>query len=140
LLKIRRTFAGGAKKWGTVHGPKGSNGAGRADMKMTAAVLYQQGLPAPYPQTRPYMIEDVEIDRHVDDEAPVEIRAAGLCHADLGQVQSFRRRTMPMIASHEGAGTVREVSKLLRSLAPGVRDCGGRPRYDNTFPCKDESR
>ena len=31
-------------------------------MKMTAAVMYEQGLPAPYADSEPFRIEDVELD------------------------------------------------------------------------------
>jgi Zn-dependent alcohol dehydrogenase len=107
-------------------------------MKMTAAVMYQQGLPSPFAETEPYKIEDVDLDGPGEGEVLVEIRAAGLCHSDLGQVQGLRRRKLPIVAGHEGAGIVREVGKGVTRLAPGdqvimtgVCGCGHCPScYD----------
>ena len=48
-------------------------------MKVRAAVLRQIGRPGPYAQTRPLVIEDVELDPPGKGEVLVRIRAAGLC-------------------------------------------------------------
>ena len=55
-------------------------------MRMTAAVLYEQGLPAPYAASMPFRIEEVELDGPGEGEVLVEIRGAGLCHSDLSVV------------------------------------------------------
>ena len=51
-------------------------------MKMKAAVLRAMGLPAPYAQSRPLSIEEVELAPPGPGELRVRIRAAGLCHSD----------------------------------------------------------
>jgi Zn-dependent alcohol dehydrogenase len=88
-------------------------------MRMTAAVMYEQGLPKPYDQSTPFRIEEVELEGPGDDEVLVEVRAAGLCHSDLSQVAGLRKRTLPVVGGHEGAGIVREVGRAVTKLKPG---------------------
>jgi alcohol dehydrogenase len=86
---------------------------------MTAAVMYEQGLPAPYAESRPLRIEEVELDGPGEGEVLVEVRAAGLCHSDLSQVAGLRKRTVPVVMGHEGAGIVREVGRGVAGFKPG---------------------
>ena len=88
-------------------------------MRMTAAVMYQQGLPTPYAGSLPFHIEEVDLEGPGEGEVLVEIRAAGLCHSDLSQVAGLRKRTLPVVGGHEGAGIVREVGQGVTSLKPG---------------------
>lgn len=88
-------------------------------MRMTAAVMYEQGLPRPYAESQPFRIEEVELEGPADGEVLVEVRAAGLCHSDLSQVAGLRKRTLPVVGGHEGAGIVREVGRGVEGLAPG---------------------
>lgn len=88
-------------------------------MKMTAAVLYQGGLPRPFRDSKPLVIEDVEIDRPGPGEVLVEIRSAGLCHSDLSAIDGSRPRKLPAIPGHEAAGIVREVGSGVTSVAVG---------------------
>jgi Zn-dependent alcohol dehydrogenase len=88
-------------------------------MRITAAVMYEQGLPAPYAESRPFRIEDVELSGPDEGEVLVEVRAAGLCHSDLSQVAGLRKRTLPVVGGHEGAGIVREVGRGVSQLKPG---------------------
>lgn len=88
-------------------------------MRMTAAVMYEQGLPAPYAQSQPLKIEEVELEGPAAGEVLVEVRAAGLCHSDLSQVAGLRKRTLPVVMGHEGAGIVREVGPGVTGLRPG---------------------
>lgn len=88
-------------------------------MKMTAAVMYEQGLPAPYVDSQPFKIEEVELEAPGEGEVLVEVRAAGLCHSDLSQVAGQRKRKVPVVGGHEGAGIVREVGRGVKHLAPG---------------------
>jgi alcohol dehydrogenase len=108
---------------------------------MTAAVMYEQGLPAPFAQSKPFHIEEVEIDPPGEGEVLIEIRAAGLCHSDLSVIEGQRKRPLPIVGGHEGAGIVRELGKGVTGLAVGdhvvlinvagcgqCRDCkAGRP-------------
>ncbi|HSV82585.1 MAG TPA: alcohol dehydrogenase catalytic domain-containing protein, partial [Ramlibacter sp.] len=86
---------------------------------MTAAVMYEQGLPAPYVQSQPFRIEEVELEGPGEGEVLVEIRGAGLCHSDLSVVEGLRKRPLPIVGGHEGAGIVREFGKNVKGLAPG---------------------
>ena len=88
-------------------------------MRMTAAVMVEQGLPAPYAKSQPFRIEEVELEGPGEGEVLVEVRAAGLCHSDLSVVAGLRRRTLPVVGGHEGAGIVREVGRGVTSLKPG---------------------
>lgn len=88
-------------------------------MRMTAAVMYDQGLPTPYVESLPFRIEDVEIEGPGEGEVLVEVRAAGLCHSDLSVVAGLRKRTLPVVGGHEGAGIVREVGAGVTDLKPG---------------------
>lgn len=88
-------------------------------MKTKAAVLYRMQEPAPYAQSRPLVLEDVELARPHDGEVLVQIMAAGLCHSDLSVIDGSRPRVMPMVLGHEAAGIVREVGAGVRSLKEG---------------------
>ena len=100
-------------------------------MRIKAAVLYEQGLPRPYTESRPLRIEEVELDPPGPGEVLIEIAAAGLCHSDLSTIENLRPRPLPIIIGHEGAGIVRECGPGVRGLAPGdhvvalfVTSCG----------------
>lgn len=104
-------------------------------MKMTAAILFEQGLPKPYATSNAYVIEEVTLEGPGPDEVLVEIRAAGLCHSDLTTMEGQRPRPVPFVGGHEGAGVVREVGRDVTGLKPGdhvVMTIGGgcgRCRY-----------
>jgi len=88
-------------------------------VKIKAAVMYQQGLPAPYVESNPLVIETVDLAGPEDGEVLVEVVAAGLCHSDLSQVAGLRKRRLPVVCGHEGAGIVREVGRGVTTLKPG---------------------
>jgi alcohol dehydrogenase len=88
-------------------------------MKVRAAVLREIGRPAPYAQSRPLTIEDVELDPPGPGEVRVHIRAAGLCHSDLSVIDGNRPRPMPMVLGHEAAGVVEEIGHGVTGLARG---------------------
>ena len=100
-------------------------------MKIKAAVLHQQGLPAPYAVSRPIRIEEVTLDGPGEGEVLIEVVAAGLCHSDLSTIANVRPRKVPTVIGHEAAGIVREVGQGVRRLRPGdhvvavfVASCG----------------
>jgi len=115
-------------------------------MKMRAAVMYEQGQERPYAKTKPFVIEEVEIDGPKDNEVLVEIQAAGLCHSDLSTIEGLRPRPLPTVGGHESAGVIRDFGKSVTDLAPGtpcvvvfVSSCGhcmtckvGRPNLCET--------
>lgn len=88
-------------------------------MKMTAAVMFEQGLPAPFAESEPFKILEVDLTPPGEGEVLVEVRAGGLCHSDLSQVAGQRKRAVPVVGGHEGAGIVREVGPGVTRLSPG---------------------
>ncbi len=101
-------------------------------MKIRAAVLQAMGLPAPYAQSRPLKILEVELDPPGPGEVLVRVQAAGLCHSDLSVINGDRPRPLPMVIGHESAGEVLECGPGVTHLAPGDRvvmvfmpSCGG---------------
>jgi alcohol dehydrogenase len=82
-------------------------------MKIRAAVLHAMGIERPYDQSRPLVIEEVELDKPGNGEILVKIHAAGLCHSDLSVIDGNRPRQVPMVLGHEAAGEIVE-------LGPGV--------------------
>lgn len=101
-------------------------------MKVRAAVLETIGLPAPYAESRPLKIREVELDPPGAGEVLIRVRAAGLCHSDLSVISGDRPRPVPMVLGHESAGEVVECGAGVTDLAPGDRvvlvfmpSCGG---------------
>lgn len=101
-------------------------------MKVRAAVLEAIGLPAPYAQSRPLQIREVELDPPGPGEVRVRVLAAGLCHSDLSVISGDRPRPVPMVLGHESAGEVLECGPGVTDLAVGDRvamvfmpSCGG---------------
>lgn len=110
-------------------------------MKVRAAVLRQMGLPAPYAQSRPLVIETIELAAPGAGELRVKVLAAGLCHSDLSVIDGSRPRVMPMVMGHEAVGEIVEIGagvqdfavgdRVVFSFVPGCGHClpcaGGRP-------------
>jgi alcohol dehydrogenase len=101
-------------------------------MTVRAAVLETIGLPAPYAQSLPLKIRNVELDPPGAGEVLIRVHAAGLCHSDLSVISGDRPRPVPMVLGHESAGEVLECGAGVTDLAPGDRvvlifmpSCGG---------------
>lgn len=101
-------------------------------MKIRAAVLRSASAAAPFAESRPLAISQVDLDPPGPDEVLVRIGAAGLCHSDLSVINGNRPRPVPMVLGHEAAGTVVQAGSAVRDLAPGDRvvmtflpSCGG---------------
>ena len=88
-------------------------------MRMKAAILFEQGRPRPYAETRPLVVEEVELDPPGPGEILIEVAAAGLCHSDLSTIENQRPRPLPIVIGHEGAGIVRECGPGVTDLKPG---------------------
>ncbi len=88
-------------------------------MKITAAVLHQSPVAAPYAQTQPLRIEELELAPPQVGEVLVEVKAAGLCHSDLSVINGDRPRPVPMALGHEAAGIVREIGPNVSRFKPG---------------------
>jgi alcohol dehydrogenase len=107
-------------------------------MKIRAAVLNEMGAPAPYAQSKPLSIEEIELDPPGPGEILVRIAAAGLCHSDLSVIEGNRPRPMPMALGHEAAGVVEELGAGVDDLKKGdhvvmvfVPSCG------HCLPCSE---
>lgn len=90
-------------------------------MKVRAAVLETIGLSAPYVDSRPLKIREVELDPPGPGEVLVRVHAAGLCHSDLSVITGDRPRPVPMVLGHESAGEVLECGPGVTDLGPGDR-------------------
>ena len=90
-------------------------------MKIRAAVLKASPAQAPFAESRPLVIEELDLDPPGPEEVLVRIGAAGLCHSDLSVINGNRPRPVPMVLGHEAAGSVVQVGSAIRDLAPGDR-------------------
>ena len=107
-------------------------------MKTRAALLTRMGAPAPYADSRPLEVIEVDLAPPGPGEVLLRMRAAGLCHSDLSVIDGNRPRPLPMVLGHEGAGVVEEVGPGVADLAVGdhvvttfVPSCG------HCGPCRD---
>src|SRR5204862_2682459 len=89
----------------TAAAPQGARQPGlRNDpVKIRAAVLNAMGAPTPYADSRPLVIEELELAPPGPGEVLVRIKAAGLCHSDLSVINKDRQRPMPMALRHEAS-------------------------------------
>lgn len=105
-------------------------------MKTLAAVLKSSPAEAPYAESRPLVIEEVELDPPGPEELLIRIEAAGLCHSDLSVINGNRPRPTPMVLGHEAAGTVVETGAAIRDLKPGDRVVMTfQPTCGSCLPC-----
>ncbi len=88
-------------------------------MKVRSAVLREMGAPAPYAESRPIEIAELELDPPGPGELLVRVGAAGLCHSDLSVINGSRPRVMPMALGHEAAGEVVETGEGVSGFATG---------------------
>ncbi len=88
-------------------------------MKIKAAVLHEMGAPAPFAQSNPLKIEEVDLAPPGEGEILVEIKAAGLCHSDLSVINGARPRPVPMALGHEAAGIVIDTGTGVHDLVRG---------------------
>ncbi len=87
-------------------------------MHTRAAVLYEMEKPTPYAESKPLVIEELQLDAPGPGEGLVELAGAGLCHSDLSTIDGSRPRVMPMVMGHEASGIVREVGPGVHDLQP----------------------
>ena len=88
-------------------------------MKVRGAVLREMGLPAPYAESRPLEIAELELDPPGPGELLIRVGAAGLCHSDLSVIDGSRPRVMPMVLGHEAAGEVVETGPGTEGFVTG---------------------
>jgi alcohol dehydrogenase len=87
--------------------------------QMKAAILNEMGRARPYANSKPLVVEEVDLDPPGAGELLIKIKATGLCHSDLSVVNGDRPRPMPMILGHEAAGEVVECGAGVSDLKPG---------------------
>ena len=90
-------------------------------MKTRAAVLHSMDNPAPFAQSKPLKIEEIDLDAPGPGEVLVKMIAAGLCHSDLSVVSGVRPRPVPMALGHEASAQVVQVGEGVSDLKPGDR-------------------
>ncbi len=88
-------------------------------MRVRAAVLREMGRPAPYAESAPLDVCELELGPPGAGELLVRVRAAGLCHSDLSVIDGSRPRVMPMALGHEAAGEVVDVGPGVDGFAAG---------------------
>jgi len=88
-------------------------------MKTKAAILTQMGLPRPYAESRPLVLQEIELAPPGPGEMLVRVGAAGLCHSDLSVIDGSRPRPMPMVLGHEAAGVVEACGPETPGFAEG---------------------
>src|ERR1700755_2564045 len=86
---------------------------------MKAAILTEMGRSRPYANSKPLVVEDVDLAPPGPGELLIKIKATGLCHSDLSVVNGDRPRPMPMVLGHEAAGEVLECGAGVTDLKPG---------------------
>src|ERR1700737_770253 len=86
---------------------------------MKAAILNEMGCSRPYANSRPLVVEDVDLDPPGPGELLIKIKATGLCHSDLSVINGDRPRPLPMALGHEAAGIVEECGPGVPDLKPG---------------------
>lgn len=113
----------------------GRGGGSVRDMRIRGAVLERIGARAPFAESRPIVVCDLELAEPGPGELLVRIEAAGLCHSDLSVVDGNRVRPVPMLLGHEAAGRVEAVGpgdtditvgqRVVMTFLPRCGDCAG---------------
>lgn len=88
-------------------------------MKVRAAVLEAIGADRPFDQSKPLIVDELELEGPGPGEVLVKVVAAGLCHSDLSVIEGNRPRPTPMALGHEASGIVEEVGPDVTRFAPG---------------------
>lgn len=88
-------------------------------MRIRAAVLEQMGAEAPYADSKPLVVQEVDLEGPGKGEVLVKIEAAGICHSDLSVINGDRPRPTPMVLGHEAAGVVVETGEDVDDLVAG---------------------
>ncbi len=92
-----------------------------AHMRIRGAVLERIAAPAPFAESQPITVCDLELAAPGAGELLVRIEAAGLCHSDLSVVDGNRVRPVPMLLGHEAAGVIEALGDGVADVAVGQR-------------------
>jgi Zn-dependent alcohol dehydrogenase len=88
-------------------------------VRVRGAVLREMGAAAPYADSRPLEVAELELGEPGPGELLVRVGAAGLCHSDLSVIDGSRPRVMPMVLGHEAAGEVVQVGPATEGFSEG---------------------
>ncbi|MEV6321749.1 zinc-binding dehydrogenase [Nocardia sp. NPDC051787] len=113
-------------------------------MRIRGAVLERIAAPAPFAESTPITVCDLDLREPGPGELLVRIEAAGLCHSDLSVVDGNRVRPVPMLLGHEAAGRVESVGpgdgdiavgqRVVMTFLPRCGECAGCATEGRT-PC-----
>jgi alcohol dehydrogenase len=116
-------------------------------MRITGAVLEDTGRRAPFAESRPLTVQELELTGPGASELLVRIETAGICHSDLSVVDGKRPRPTPMLLGHEAAGIVEKVGagaslavgdRVVMTFLPRCGHCAGCAT-DGRLPCENGS-
>ena len=108
-------------------------------MTFKGAVLEATGLPAPWKESEPIKVSDLELDPPGPGELLVRMEAAGVCHSDLSRVSGVRECAVPMVLGHEGAGIIEAVGPGCEGFAAGQKvTMTFMPRCGDCSACRAE--
>jgi Zn-dependent alcohol dehydrogenase len=88
-------------------------------MRVRGAVVWEAGAAAPYAESRPVEVAELELAEPGPGELLVRMGAAGLCHSDLSVIDGSRTRALPLALGHEAAGEVVALGEGTTGLEPG---------------------
>lgn len=112
-------------------------------MRIRGAVLERIAAPAPFADSEPITVGELELAEPGPGELLIRIEAAGVCHSDLSVVDGNRVRPLPMLLGHEAAGRVEQVGphtdlavgqRVVMTFLPRCGNCAGCAS-DGRIPC-----
>jgi alcohol dehydrogenase len=114
-------------------------------MRITGAVLEETGRSAPFANSRPITVQELELEAPRRSELLVRIETAGVCHSDLSVVNGQRPRPTPILLGHEAAGIVEAAGpdvvgisigdRVVMTFLPRCGECAGCAT-DGRLPCE----
>jgi alcohol dehydrogenase len=116
-------------------------------VRITGAILEETGRSAPFADSLPITVQEIELAAPGPSELLVRIETAGICHSDLSVVDGKRPRPTPMLLGHEAAGIVEEVGdgaslsvgdRVVMTFLPRCGHCDGCAT-DGRLPCENGS-
>jgi len=90
-------------------------------MKIRSAVLREMGASMPFAESKPLLIEELELEPPGGGEVLVRIIAAGLCHSDLSVITGVRPRPLPIALGHEASAEIVEIGLGVSSVRVGQK-------------------